>query len=93
MYVNDDGRLFIIMIKFYLMFYNGWFVYVISEKKKNSENYFYRILFSNCVFWYWYIVYLMVFLIDLWKNYIIMYIIRLFVGMLFKKKGIIIWML
>lgn len=90
--MNDDGRLFIIVIKFYLMFYNGWFVYVISEKKV-SENYFYRILFSNCVFWYWYIVYLMVFLIDLWKNYIIMYIIRLFVGMLFKKKGIIIWML
>lgn len=92
MYMNDDGRLFIIVIKFYLMFYNGWFVYVISEKKF-SENYFYRILFSNCVFWYWCIVYLMVFLIDLWKNYIIMYIIRLFVGMLYKKKGIIIWML
>lgn len=33
MYMNDDGRLFIIVIKFYLMFYNGWFVYVISEKK------------------------------------------------------------
>lgn len=34
MYMNDDGRLFIIVIKFYLMFYNGWFVYVISEKIK-----------------------------------------------------------
>lgn len=62
-------------------------------KNKNSENYPYRTLSSNSVFWHWHIVYLTVLLTDLRKNYITMHIIRSLAGMSFKKKGTIIWTL
>lgn len=66
---------------------------VCHQWKKNSENYSYRTLSSNCVFWHWHIVYLTVLLTDLRKNYITMHIIRSLAGMSFKKKGTIIWTL
>lgn len=92
MYMNDDGRSPIIVTKSHLTPHNGRPVYVTSEKKP-SENYPYRTLSSNCVFWHWHIVYLTVLLTDLRKNYITMHIIRSLAGMSFKKKGTIIWTL
>lgn len=90
--MRDDRRSPIIVTKSHLTPLNGRPVYVTSEKKP-SENYPYRTLSSNCVFWHWHIVYLTVLLTDLRKNYITMHIIRSLAGMSYKKKGTIIWTL